>query len=91
MFIAITAIFILRRLVKNEVALHHSGPLKIIPKLVAKGYSKSDVTRIISELEYEGEIDFEESKRLLLESKLKFTDDETEKKKLLYKNGYYVC
>jgi SOS response regulatory protein OraA/RecX len=81
----------IKRLVKNEVALHHSGPLKIIPKLVAKGYSKSDVTRIISELEYEGEIDFEESKRLLLESKLKFTDDETEKKKLLYKNGYYVC
>lgn len=81
----------IKKLVLNEVNLRHSGPMKIIPKLVAKGYSKCDVTRIISELEDEGEIDFEESKRLLIESKLTATANETDKKKLLYKNGYYVC
>ena len=82
----------IRNLVVNEVSLHCSGPLKIIPKLVAKGYSKSDVSRIISELEAEGEIDFEQAKEKLLQSKYKFSDeDENEKKKILYKNGYYVC
>ena len=79
------------KLVLNEVGLHHSGPMKIIPKLVAKGYSKSDVTRIISRLEKSGEIDFEEAKTRLLESKLGEGADEAEKKKILYKNGYYVC
>ena len=81
----------IKRLVINEVSLHHSGPLKIIPKLVAKGYLKSDVSRVISELEESGEIDFEEAKRLLVDSKLGLESDETEIKKLLYKNGYYVC
>jgi SOS response regulatory protein OraA/RecX len=79
------------KLVLGEVNLHHFGPMKIIPKLVLKGYSKSDVTRIISELEAVGEIDFEEAKARLIESKLDKNADETEKKKLLYKNGYYVC
>ena len=81
----------LRKLILNEVNLHFYGPMKIIPKLVAKGYSKSDVTRVIDELRDEGEIDFEAAKRRLLESKLSPSADEAEKKKLLYKNGYYVC
>ncbi len=81
----------IRKLVLNEVNLHCTGPMKIIPKLVAKGYSKSDVSRVIAELQDEGEIDFDEAKSRLLESKLGSSPDETEKKKLLYKNGYYVC
>lgn len=81
----------IRKLVISEVKLHCSGPMKIIPKLVAKGYSKSDVSRLIEELRDEGEIDFEEAKRRLLESKLSPTAGEEEKKKLLHKNGYYVC
>ena len=81
----------IKKLVLNEVNIRHMGPMKIIPKLVAKGYLKSDVTRIISELERDGEIDFEEAKMRLIESKLGEEKDDTEKKKILYKNGYYVC
>ena len=81
----------IRKLILNEVNLHFFGPMKIIPKLVAKGYSKSDVARVMEELQDEGEIDFESAKRHLLETKLAPNADEAEKKKLLYKNGYYVC
>lgn len=78
----------IEKLVINEVELHNFGPNKIIPKLLAKGYIKSEITSVIEELVEHGEIDFEESKSRLIESRLGLDADSEEIKKLLYKNGY---
>ena len=75
------------RLVVNEVTLHSSGPRKIIPKLIAKGYDKSEIERVISALIESGEVDFSQARQKLL-SKLPENADEEEKNKLLYKHGY---
>lgn len=81
----------IERLVINEVKLHNYGPLKIIPKLVAKGYDKSEIKDAISSLSERGEIDFEEARERLINSRLPSDASEEEMKKLLYKNGYHVC
>ncbi|MBE6644325.1 MAG: hypothetical protein E7612_02975 [Ruminococcaceae bacterium] len=81
----------IEKLVLNEVNLHNVGPLKIIPKLVAKGYLKFEISDVIDELSARGEIDFEESKARLIESRLGTDAEDGEIKKLLYQNGYFVC
>lgn len=81
----------LERLIKNEVASNLSGPRKIIPKLISKGYGRADIERVISELTERGEIDFDEAKRLLAERRLPQDASDEDVKKLLYKNGYSVC
>ena len=78
------------RLVINEVTLHSFGPGKIIPKLVSKGYDRSEVQRVISELVSRGEIDFSAARAKLLRTKLTEDADDEERKKLLYKYGYKV-
>ena len=78
------------RLVINEVTLHSFGPGKIIPKLVSKGYDRSEVQRVISELVSRGEVDFSEARARLLRAKLSEDADDEERKKLLYKYGYKV-
>lgn len=80
----------LELLITNEVRLHNSGPRKIVQKLIAKGYNAKDITEKISELQRQGEIDFEMAKERLKESKLAGRSDTEEVKKLLYKNGYFV-
>ena len=81
----------IKKLIINEVSYNLSGPRKIIPKLINKGYSKSDIEAAVSELVDTGEVDFEAAKARLIESKLPENADEEQIKKLLYKNGYYVC
>ena len=81
----------LRNLIINEVTCHLSGPRKFIPKLIAKGYSKSKIEAVVDELLDSGDIDFEAAKARLIESKLPEDADGEQIKKLLYKNGYYVC
>ncbi len=76
------------RLVINEVALHCHGPRKIIPKLIAKGYDKCEVEKVISALIQSGEIDFGAAREKLLSSRLPEGASDEEKKKLLYKYGY---
>lgn len=76
----------LEKLVTFEVNFKNSGPMKLIPKLVAKGYKKSEVEGVISDLEARGEIDFDAARERLLQG---VGDDEV--KKILYKNGYTVC
>ena len=76
----------LEKLVLCEVNFKNAGPKKLIPKLVAKGYKKSEVEEVISELEARGEIDFDAARERLLQG---VGDDEV--KKILYKNGYTVC
>ena len=76
----------LEKLITNEVNLKNSGPLKLIPKLISKGYKKSEITEVIEELESSGEIDFDAARERLLRGVP--TEDA---KKILYKNGFVVC
>lgn len=78
----------LERLVTVEANQKLRGPLKIIPALVAKGYSQADVRSVIKQLTDSGEIDFRANARRLVEKKQIDESDVEEKKKLLYKNGY---
>ena len=80
----------LERLITNEVNLRNTGPGKLIPKLVSKGYSHSDIEEKISQLSDRGEISFEDAKKRLL-AKLPPDSDREKIKKTLYKNGYSVC
>jgi SOS response regulatory protein OraA/RecX len=81
----------LERLILAEANGKLSGPSKIIPKLLAKGYRSSLVRAVISSLSDRGEIDFKENAKALL-VRLGFTDaPREEKKKILYKHGYRIC
>ena len=57
------------------------------------GYTMNEILTMASivQMEVGIEVKTEEAKARLIESKLGENADETEKKKLLYKNGYYVC
>lgn len=78
----------LERLILSEANLRLVGPMKLIPKLVSKGYSVSDVKRVLERLSDEGEIDFDENRRRLLEKKLPDDATDEEKYKLLKSYGY---
>ena len=60
--------------------------MKLIPKLISKGYKKSEILEVIDELKSRGEIDFDLAKERLLRG---VPEDGTGK--ILYKNGYTVC
>ena len=81
----------LRLIIKNLVCVSNLGKRKIIPKLMAKGYSRSDIEAQIDELIYLGEIDFELAKQRLIEKKATPDADGEQIKNLLYKNGFSVC
>ena len=80
----------LERLVLTEANVKLAGQNKIVPKLMAKGYSSSDINTVIRELVDSGEIDFRANARRLIEKKLPADADSEEKKKLLFKNGYRI-
>ena len=80
----------LERLILVEANQKLRGPLRIIPALVSKGYSSSDVKTVLKRLVDEGEVDFRENSRRLAEKKLPDDFDEEDLKKLLYKNGFNV-
>ena len=63
--------------------------MKIIPGLVAKGYSSSDVRGVMTSLVESGEIDFKANAKALLNKKLPDAEGE-ERKKFLYKHGYKI-
>ncbi len=81
----------LDRAIISLVKLSNLGRIKIISKLSAKGYSRSETEARIDELLYNGEIDFEAAKARLIEKKLPPNADGEEIKKLLFKNGFSVC
>ena len=64
------------------------GPSRITAQLVSKGYSTSLIRRCMSRLCESGELDFDEIKAKLIESRLGDDADEEETKKLLYKQGF---
>ena len=80
----------LERLILTEANQKLRGPLKIIPALINKGYSSSDVREVLRRLLDEGEIDFSANAERLIEKKLPAEADGEEIKKLLYKNGYNI-
>jgi SOS response regulatory protein OraA/RecX len=75
----------LARLIASEVKCLH-GPIKFIPKLVSKGYSRSDIEIVIDELTESGEIDLDAARALLIERAGDISYEE--RAKLLYKNGF---
>ena len=80
----------IERLILSEANFRLRGAGKIIPKLVAKGYSAQDVRRVLSELCERGEIDFEKNASLLIKKKLSEEADREAKVALLLKNGFRV-
>lgn len=81
----------LERLIVYEANEKLHGPKKILPRLIAKGYSREDISAVMDSLIERQEIDFNESKERLIEKHRIDREDEEEIKKILYKNGYSVC
>ena len=80
----------LERLILSEANVKLRGAGKLVPALVAKGYSSSDVRMVLTRLVEDGEIDFKKNAKKLIEKKLPPDADSEEKKKLLFKNGYKI-
>lgn len=78
----------LRRLICEDANRKLLGPRKIIPRLIAKGYSLSDVKTEFISLTDSGKIDIDKNKEILLEKYLGDERDAEQMKKLLYKYGY---
>ena len=77
----------LQRLVLREANEALFGKKKILARLLAKGYSMTDIRAVIRSLSDSGEIDFDKNFSLLLSRKLKDGTDE-EIQKIRYKYGY---
>ena len=76
----------LEALISGEVNNKNTGPMKLIPKLISKGYKKSEISEVIDDLVSRGEIDFDAARERLISGAL---DEDVAK--ILYKNGYTVC
>lgn len=80
----------LERLISNAVNVSLMGPRKFIPRLIAKGYSKSEIEKVLRELTEKGDTNLAVAQKKLIEKKLPEGAGEDEIKTLLYKNGYSV-
>ena len=78
----------LERLVLREANEALYGKRKILARLVAKGYSLTDVKGVIARLSECGDVDFLRNRERLIERRLGDGAGEEEVKKLLYKYGY---
>ena len=75
----------LSRLILAEVR-RLQGPQKFIPKLISKGYSRSDIEIVLDELSDSGELDLDAAREELLS---RYPDVSYEERaRLLYKNGF---
>ncbi len=77
----------LERLILTDAARLY-GPLKLLARLVNKGYSVSDIKRVMSELVESGELDFDGYATRLVLKKYPDGCSEEERRALLYKHGY---
>ena len=80
----------LERLIENEASVKLSGRKKLYARLISKGYQKKDIDRVLDDLISHGTVDFEKSKKKLIEKKLHTGASEEDIKSLLYKYGYPV-
>ena len=78
----------LERLIVSEANSKLTGPMKLLPKLSAKGYSVSRIKAVLSRLQDEGVVDFEENRRRLIEKKLDEGASDEQRQKLLKSFGY---
>ena len=78
----------LRRAILYEVNSRLTGPMKLMSKLCAKGYSSSLIKATVGALRDEGLIDFDENRRALIEKKLDADATPEQKQKLLKSYGY---
>lgn len=78
----------LERLILSEVKTKLLGRARIIPKLAAKGYSKSEAEETLDRLAEAGEIDFSSVKEELIRRRLGDNPCSEDVKKLLYKHGF---
>ena len=78
----------LERIITDEANRRLQGPKKIIPKLLSKGYSISNIRHALESLVDSGEVDFEKNRELLLDRLLGSERDSEQVKKLLFKYGY---
>ena len=78
----------LERLVWSEANTKLRGPFLIVPKLVSRGYSATEIRDVMDNLVDSGEIDFDLNAEKLIEKKLPAARDDEEIKKLLFKNGF---
>ncbi len=78
----------LERLILAEAKIKLTGRARFIPKLMAKGYKRSNIEAVTARLSESGELDFDEIKAELIRKKLGDCCDEAELKKLLYKHGF---
>lgn len=79
----------LKKLITGEVNIKNQGMGKIIPRLISKGYKRSEIEKVAAMLCESGEIDFDEAKARII-SKLPCDAEDEEIKKALYKNGHSV-
>lgn len=77
-----------RRLVITCATRKLWGRRRIVAHLCEKGYDTALARRVITEAEADGEIDFTESAKELIEKKLGEDAPAEEKRKLLYRYGY---
>ena len=77
----------LERLILTEANSRLFGPMKIVSRLVSKGYSAGAIREAMESLRDSGEVDFDTNRARLLE---KLPDGYTDEDmyKLLYKYGY---
>ncbi len=80
----------LERLILREANINLSGYGKLLPKLIAKGYSPEEIRTVAKRLVSQGEIDFRKNAKKLIEKKLHEDSTPEEKRKLLFKNGYKI-
>ena len=78
----------LERLITREANERLFGKDKILPRLRAKGYSVSEINSVMERLLLEGDIDFSENEKRLIEKKLPEGATEEERRALLVKYGY---
>lgn len=79
------------RQIENLIARYHRelhGPSKIIAKLVSQGYASKDIHSVMDRLSESGDLDFDNSRALLIKKKLPDGASAEQIKKLLYKYGY---
>ena len=78
----------IRRAILYEVNSRLTGPMKLVSKLSAKGYSVSLIKAAVGALSDEGLVDFDENRRALLDKKLDADATPEQKQKLLKSYGY---
>ena len=78
----------LLRLVEREANSNLYGPMRILPKLMQKGYRSDAIKAAMHELCEDGSVDFVQNAARLAEKRLAADATDDDRRALLYKYGY---